>query len=125
MYKVLIVEDTLAIREEIYDILSMKDYSVFQAENGKIGFEMALKELPDLIITDILMPELNGFELFEKLQKHKKTAGIPLIFLSAKAEKKDIRIGMNLGAEDYLIKPINVKDLLSAVESKIKKKNIY
>ncbi|AFU68390.1 bacteriophytochrome-like histidine kinase sensor and response regulator [Psychroflexus torquis ATCC 700755] len=124
MYKVLIVEDTLAIREEIYDILLMEGYEVFQAENGLIGFELALKEQPDLIVSDILMPELNGFEMFEKLQTNNKTVSIPLIFLSAKAEKEDIRIGMNLGAEDYLTKPTNVDDLLNAVKNKIKKKLI-
>jgi len=124
MYKVLIVEDTLAIREEIYDILFMEGYEVFQAENGLIGFEIALKEDPDLIVSDILMPELNGFEMFEKLQKNNKTVSIPLIFLSAKAEKEDIRIGMNLGADDYLTKPTNVDDLLNAVKNKIKKKLI-
>jgi two-component system sensor histidine kinase/response regulator len=124
MYKVLIVEDTLAIREEIYDILVMEGYKVFQAENGLIGFEIALIEHPDLIISDILMPALNGFEMFEKLQENKKTASIPLIFLSAKAEKEDIRTGMNLGAEDYLTKPLNINDLLSAVENKINKKLI-
>jgi light-regulated signal transduction histidine kinase (bacteriophytochrome) len=124
MYKILIVEDTLAIREEVFDILIMENYNVFQAENGKIGFQIALKENPDLIISDILMPELNGIEMFKKLQTDKKTRSIPLIFLSAKGEKKDIRNGMNLGAEDYLTKPINVDDLLDAVESKIKKKKI-
>ena len=120
--KVLIVEDTLAIREEVYDILLMENYVVFQAENGIMGFEVALQENPDLIISDILMPGLNGFEMFEKLQGNMKTASIPLIFLSAKAEKGDIRIGMNLGAEDYLTKPINVDDLLNAVKNKIDKK---
>ena len=124
MYKVLIVEDTLAIREEIHDILFMEGYEVFQAENGLIGFEIALIEHPDLIISDILMPALNGFEMFEKLQENKKTASIPLIFLSAKAEKEDIRTGMNLGAEDYLTKPLNINDLLSAIENKINKKLI-
>ena len=124
MYKVLIVEDTLAIREEIYDILVMEGYEVFQAENGLIGFELALKEHPDLIVSDILMPGLNGFEMFEKLQTNKKTASIPLIFLSAKAEREDIRFGMNLGAEDYLTKPLHINDLLIAVENKIKKKLI-
>ena len=119
MYKVLIIEDTLAIREEIYDILLMEGYEVFQAENGLIGFEVAMKEHPDLIISDILMPALNGFEMFEKLQENKKTASIPLIFLSAKAEKEDIRTGMNLGAEDYLTKPLNINDLLSAIEKKL------
>jgi two-component system sensor histidine kinase/response regulator len=124
MYKVLIVEDTLAIKEEIHDILIMEGYKVFQAENGLIGFEIALIEQPDLIISDILMPHLNGFGMFEKLQTNKKTANIPLIFLSAKAEKEDIRIGMNLGAEDYLTKPLNINDLLNAVENKINKKLI-
>jgi two-component system sensor histidine kinase/response regulator len=122
MHKILIVEDTLAIREEIFDILIMEGYNVFQAENGKIGFKMALKENPDLIISDILMPEMNGFEMFEKLYKEKKTKSIPLIFLSAKGEKKDIRTGMNLGAEDYLTKPINIDDLVSAIKNKIQKK---
>lgn len=124
MYKVLIVEDTLAIREEIYDILVMEGYEVFQAKNGLIGFEVALKEHPDLIVSDILMPALNGFEMFKKLQANKKTASIPLIFLSAKAEREDIRTGMNLGAEDYLTKPLNINDLLNAIENKIKKKLI-
>jgi DNA-binding response OmpR family regulator len=124
MCKILIIEDTIAIREEIYDILVMEGYHVFQAENGKTGFDMALKENPDLIISDILMPELNGFEMFDKLQKNTKTASIPLIFLSAKAEKEDVRTGMNLGAEDYLTKPIHVDDLVNAVENKIKKKLI-
>jgi two-component system sensor histidine kinase/response regulator len=124
MYKVLIVEDTLAIREEIYDILVMEGYEVFQAENGLIGFDVALKEQPDLIVSDILMPGLSGFEMFEKLQANKKTASIPLIYLSAKAEREDIRSGMNLGAEDYLTKPLNINDLLIAVAHKIKKKLI-
>jgi signal transduction histidine kinase len=122
MFKILIVEDTLTIREEIRDILVMEGYIVFEADNGRIGFEIALKEHPDLIISDILMPKLNGFEMFDKLRKNKKTEAIPLIFLSAKAEKEDIRIGMNLGAEDYLTKPINLNDLINAVENKIQKK---
>ena len=70
MYKILIVEDTRVIREEIYDILLLEGYTVLQAENGDIGYKMALKNRPDLIISDILMPELNGFEMFEKLKKN-------------------------------------------------------
>ncbi|TLP79767.1 response regulator transcription factor [Maribacter sp. ACAM166] len=124
MSKILIVEDTLAIREEVCDILEMEGYNVFQARNGRIGYEMSVKETPDLIISDILMPSLDGFEMFKKLQNNKNTRSIPLIFLSAKGEKEDIRVGMNLGAEDYLTKPINVNDLVNAVENKIKKKLI-
>ena len=122
MFRILIVEDTLTIREEIHDILVMEGYIVFEAENGGIGFEIALKEHPDLIISDILMPKLNGFEMHEKLQNNKITKLIPLIFLSAKAEKSDISAGMNLGAEDYLTKPIDVEDLLNTVKVKIEKK---
>ena len=122
MFKILIVEDTLTIREEIHDVLVMEGYTVFEAENGSIGFEIALKKHPDLIISDILMPKLNGFEMYKKLQNNKTTKLIPLIFLSAKAEKSDIRAGMNLGAEDYLTKPIDVEDLLNTVKIKIDKK---
>ena len=122
MFKILIVEDTLTIREEIHDILVMEGYTIFEAENGSIGFEIALKKHPDLIISDILMPKLNGFEMYKKLQNNKTTKLIPLIFLSAKAEKSDIRAGMRLGAEDYLTKPIDVEDLLNTVKIKIDKK---
>jgi signal transduction histidine kinase len=122
MFKILIVEDTSTIREEIHDVLVMEGYTVFEAENGSIGFEIALKKHPDLIISDILMPKLNGFEMYKKLQNNKTTKLIPLIFLSAKAEKSDIRAGMNLGAEDYLTKPIDVEDLLNTVKIKIDKK---
>lgn len=122
MYTVLIVEDTLAVREEIYDILLMEGYGVLQAENGNSGFEIALRKQPDLIISDILMPGLDGFGMFKKLQENQYTLSIPLIFLSAKAEREDVRSGMNLGAEDYLTKPINVTDLLNAIKNKIKKK---
>jgi DNA-binding response OmpR family regulator len=117
-YNVLIVEDTLAIREEIFDILMMEGYEVFQAENGRVGFEIALKKKPDLIISDILMPEMNGFEMFDKLQKNDETKNIPLIFLSAKGEQQDISAGMELGAENYLTKPINVTDLLHVIKNK-------
>jgi PAS domain S-box-containing protein len=121
MYKILIVEDTRDIREEIYDILTLEGHTVFQAENGNIGYKIALKNVPNLIISDILMPELNGFEMFKKLKKNKKTENIPLIFLSAKGENKDIRSGMNAGAEDYLVKPINIDDLIKVVNNKLEK----
>lgn len=119
MYKILVVEDTLAVREEIYDILLLEGYNVFQAKNGLEGYKMAVQENPHLIISDILMPELNGFEMFEKLQKDLKTRHIPLIFLSAKGEKEDVIFGMKLGADDYLTKPIKVNDLVNAAKNKM------
>lgn len=124
MFKILIVEDTVAIREEVCDILLLEGYLVYQAENGETGFNMALKERPDLIISDILMPKLNGFEMFKKLQKNKKTSSIPLIFLSAKGEKADVRTGMNAGAEDYLVKPVNTDDLIIVVKRKLEKQQL-
>ena len=124
MYKILIVEDTRAIREEIYDILTLEGHTVLQAENGDVGYKMAMTILPDLILSDILMPELNGLEMFEKLKKNKKTKNIPLIFLSAKGGNEDIRSGMNAGAEDYLIKPINADELVEVVHRKLKKQQL-
>jgi len=120
MCKVLIVEDTLVIREEVLEILLLEGYTVYEAENGRVGYEMALRENPDLIISDILMPELDGFEMFRKLQNDTRTKGIPLIFLSARAKKEHIQKGMILGAEDYLTKPISVSDLVTAIEKSTK-----
>ena len=122
--KILIVEDTRLIREEIYDILTLEGYMVLEAENGAVGYEMAITMLPDLILSDILMPELNGLEMFEKLKKNKQTKNIPLIFLSAKGGNEDIRSGMNAGAEDYLIKPINANELVEVVHRKLKKRQL-
>ena len=119
MFKILVVEDTLAVREEIFDILLMEGYNVYQAKNGLEGYKMAVQENPHLIISDILMPELNGFEMFEMLKRDKKTMHIPLIFLSAKGENKDRKFGLNLGAENYLTKPINVNDLINTVKNKM------
>jgi len=122
--KILIIEDTRLIREEIYDILTLEGYMVLEAENGAVGYEMAITMLPDLILSDILMPELNGLEMFEKLKKNKQTKNIPLIFLSAKGGNEDIRSGMNAGAEDYLIKPINANELVEVVHRKLKKRQL-
>ena len=124
MYKILIVEDTRLIREEIYDILSLEGHTVLQAENGDVGYKMAITNLPDLIISDILMPELNGLDMFEKLKENKKTKRIPLIFLSAKGGYEDIRSGMNAGAEDYLIKPIITDELVEVVNRKLEKQQL-
>ncbi|WP_238299981.1 response regulator transcription factor [Polaribacter irgensii] len=117
MFKILVVEDTLVIREELTDILSLEGYQVFEADNGNIGFDVALKEAPNLIISDILMPELDGFGMYKKLQTHNKTRIIPLIFLSAKAETEDITTGLNLGAKNYLTKPININILLNTIKT--------
>ena len=119
--KILIIEDYKDVRENTADILELAGYNVITAENGKIGVEIAIQLQPNLIVCDIMMPELNGYEVLQLLNKNSKTASTPFIFLSAKAEKSDMRTGMNLGADDYLTKPFSKKELLEAIESRLKK----
>ncbi|MFD2288044.1 response regulator [Pedobacter petrophilus] len=120
--KVLIIEDHLAIRANIVEILEMALFTVIQAENGKIGVEMALAHLPDIILCDIMMPELDGYGVLYMLNKHDQTSGIPFIFLTAKAEHTDLRKGMELGADDYLVKPFDDMELLNAIDIRLRKK---
>src|SRR5688500_465836 len=124
MKKILLIEDNLEVRENTVEILSLANYNIVSAENGKIGVELAQKEKPDLIICDIMMPELDGYGVLHILSKNEKTAGIPFIFLTAKAEKSDLRKGMNLGADDYLTKPFDDTELLDAVQIRLTKSDI-
>src|SRR4051812_33462814 len=105
MKKILLIEDSREMRENTAEILELANYNVITAANGKIGVEYAVKELPDLIICDIMMPELDGYGVLYMLGKNPATASIPFIFLTAKAEKTDLRKGMSMGADDYLTKP--------------------
>ena len=124
MKKILLIEDNRDVRENIVEILELAAYKVFAAENGKVGVELAIKELPDLIICDIMMPELDGYGVLHLLNKNNATSGIPFIFLTAKVEKDDIRKGMSLGADDYLTKPFDDVELLDAIEIRLKKNEI-
>jgi len=119
MKKILVIEDNLEMRENIEELLQLKDYEVQSAENGSVGIEKALVEAPDLIICDIMMPEKAGYEVLATLSDFPQTATIPFIFLSAKADKSDLRKGMNLGADDYLTKPFEDKELYEAVKSRL------
>jgi CRP-like cAMP-binding protein len=121
MKKILIIEDNTEIRENIGEILELADYLPVLAENGKKGVELALSEAPDLIICDIMMPELDGYGVLHILSKKNSTAGIPFIFLTAKAEHADMRKGMALGADDYLTKPFDDTELLDSIESRFRK----
>lgn len=121
MKTILIIEDNLDVRENIADILKLENYRVVTAENGTIGVEKAKSVLPDLIICDIMMPGIDGYEVLKRINEDGTTAGIPFIFLTAKSERTDIRIGMNLGADDYLTKPFDEKDLFEAIECRLKK----
>lgn len=121
MKKILLIEDNEDVRENTTDLLKLANYEVITAENGKIGVQLAKKDPPDLIICDIMMPELDGYGVLHSLSKHNKTTTIPFIFLTAKTEKNDIRKGMNLGADDYLTKPFNEQELLEAINVRLKK----
>src|SRR5471030_2897480 len=122
--KVLIIEDNNDIRDNVVEILELAGYEVFDANNGKTGVDLALKNLPDIILCDIMMPELDGYGVLYLLNKKTETAAIPFIFLTAKAEKIDLRKGMEMGADDYLTKPFDNIELLNAIESRLKKKEI-
>ncbi|MBK9045157.1 MAG: response regulator [Bacteroidetes bacterium] len=124
MKNILLIEDNLEMRENTAEILELAGYQVISGENGKIGVDLATRHLPDLIICDVMMPELDGYGVLHILSKHPKTAGIPFIFLTAKAEKEDFRKGMNLGADDYITKPFNDVELLDAIETRFRKTDL-
>lgn len=124
MKKILLIEDNMEVRENTSEILTLAHYDVVTASNGKIGVELAQKENPDLIICDIMMPELDGYGVLHILSKRPETARIPFIFLTAKTEKTDIRKGMTLGADDYLTKPFDDTDLLNAIETRLRKSSL-
>ena len=119
MGKVLLIEDDSVLRENTAELLELLDYEVVTASNGKKGVKAAKTHLPNVIVCDIMMPELDGYGVLKKLGKDKSTMHIPFIFLSAKTEKEDIRKGMNLGADDYLTKPFEENDLINAIESRL------
>ncbi|HTA84279.1 MAG TPA: response regulator [Bacteroidia bacterium] len=125
MKKILLIEDNPDMRDNTAEILDLANYVVVTAENGKIGVDLAKQEKPDLIICDIMMPDLDGYGVLHILSKDPKTAGVPFIFLTAKAEKSDMRKGMNLGADDYLIKPFDKMELLNAIETRLKRSEFF
>jgi CRP-like cAMP-binding protein/CheY-like chemotaxis protein len=121
MKKILLIEDNDDVRENTAEILALAQYDVLTAENGRIGVELAQKHRPDLIICDIMMPVLDGHGVLHLLGRNEATAGIPFIFLTAKAERGDVRKGMEMGADDYLTKPFDDVELLNAIEVRLKK----
>ncbi len=125
MKKILLIEDNKEMRENTCEILELANYQVITASNGKTGVDIALKEVPDLIICDIMMPELDGYGVLYLISKNPTTSGIPFIFLTAKAEKSDMRKGMSMGADDYLTKPFEEMELLNAVEARMRKNELF
>ena len=121
MKTILIIEDDTVLRETTAEILELENYKVVTAANGKRGAELAKILMPDLVVCDIMMPELDGYDVLKILSEDEKTKRIPFIFMSAKTEIKDVRKGMDLGADDYLTKPVNDELLISAIESRLAK----
>ncbi len=121
MKKILLIEDDVTVRENTAELLELSAYEVLTANDGRQGCIKAQAELPDIIICDVMMPELDGYGVIQQLSENEETASIPFIFLSARTEHKDIRRGMDLGADDYLTKPFEEVDLLSAIESRLAK----
>ena len=124
MKRILLIEDDTVLRENTAELLQLLDYEVTTGVNGKIGLKLAKTQLPDLIVCDIMMPELDGYGVLEALSKNEDTKYIPFIFLSAKTERVDVRKGMNLGADDYITKPFTEDELISAIESRLAKTSI-
>ena len=124
MKTILLIEDNQDIRENMAEILEMSNYKVLTAPDGKVGVALAIENLPDLIVCDIMMPVLDGYGVIHMLQKNDTTNNIPFIFLTAKAERTEIRKGMDLGADDYITKPFNGTELLNAIESRLRKADL-
>ena len=121
MKKILVIEDDSEMRRNIVTVLRLEQYQPIAAENGRVGVELAKREKPDLILCDVMMPELDGYGVLKALHEDTNTALTPFIFLTAKGEKDDLRSGMNLGADDYLTKPVAQADLLKAIEVRLRR----
>ncbi|WP_109299414.1 response regulator [Aquimarina sp. AU474] len=124
MKTILLIEDDTALRENTAELLELSNYKVITSPNGKVGIAKAQEEKPDIIVCDIMMPEVDGYGVLEALSDNTNTNQIPFIFLSAKTEHKEIRKGMDMGADDYLTKPFEEDELLSAIESRLAKAEI-
>lgn len=124
MTSILVIDDNQDIRENTAEILDLAGYKTFTAENGKQGVEIALKEKPDVIVCDIMMPELDGYGVLHMLRKNPEAQNVPFIFLTAKTERSDFRKGMEMGADDYVTKPFEDIELLNAIEIRLKKAEV-
>jgi len=121
MKKILVIEDEPGTRDNLVTMLEMEGFQPFSAQNGRVGVEVARREKPDLILCDISMPELDGHGVLAALRADAATHAIPLIFLTAKGDRKDQRAGMTLGADDYLSKPASADEVLAAIQTRLQR----
>lgn len=119
--RILVIDDEAKLRKQFSALLSVEGFSVLEARNGREGIEVARRERPDLVVCDITMPEMNGHRVLETLRGETATQHLPFIFLTGWGERDDIRAGMNLGADDYLVKPVEPADLISAVHARLRR----
>jgi DNA-binding NarL/FixJ family response regulator len=122
MKKILVLEDEPDMRRNLATILRLEKFVVVSAENGRAGLDLIAREHPDLILCDVMMPEMDGHALLSQVRADKATATIPFIFLTARGERADLRSGMNMGADDYLTKPVDKTELLAAITARLKRK---
>ena len=123
MSKILLIEDHPHMRENLVLMLEMEGFTVLPAQDGGQGLELARAQHPDLILCDVMMPQLDGYGVLQALRAHPGTATIPFIFLTAKGEKPDWRLGMNLGADDYLVKPVTKEEVLAAITARLQRRD--
>lgn len=123
--QLLLIEDDLQIRNNLTELLTLQGYEVEAASNGHEGLERAQSNRPDLILCDVMMPQIDGYQVLEAIRIDRSLSAIPFIFLTAKADSTDVRLGMNLGADDYLTKPFTSDDLISAIESRLKQRQYW
>ncbi len=123
--KILIIDDEDTIRQNVIELLHAEKFEAIGAENGQLGIQLTLHYQPDLILCDIMMPDIDGYTVLTELQKQPLLAHIPFIFMTAKVEREDLRLGMELGADDYITKPFTPVELLSAIRTRMKKQQQY
>lgn len=120
--KILVIDDDAKMRRQMGALLVAEGYQVVEARNGREGVELARTETPALVLCDITMPEMNGHRVLEALRADAATAHLPFVFLTGWGEREDLRTGMNLGADDYLVKPVEPHDLLTAVSARLRRR---
>jgi len=119
--RILVIDDEAKLRKQFAALLSLEGFTVIEARNGREGVELARKENPDLVVCDITMPEMNGHRVLETLRSEARTAHLPFIFLTGWNEQEDLRTGMNLGADDYLVKPVDPAEFISSVQARLRR----
>ncbi|ADU67228.1 response regulator receiver [Desulfurispirillum indicum S5] len=124
MRRILLIEDDPVLRHNMVELLTLENYDVDDAQDGEEGVRKALESHHDLVLCDIMMPKMDGYQVFEALKSHPRTASIPFLFLTAKVDKEDVRRGMVMGADDYIQKPAPIEELLQAIEVRLRKKRL-